>query len=59
MTADNDLDACKEFAGLMEQKIPDSRKVEFKEAGHAMNIDEPDEFNKLVLDFIGDLRVRS
>ncbi len=52
VTADNDLDACKEIADLMEQKIPNSRKVEFKEAGHAMNIDKPDEFNRLVLDFI-------
>jgi len=55
VTADKDLDACKEIADLMEQKIPNSRKVEFKEAGHAMNFDKPDEFNKLVLDFIGDL----
>jgi len=55
VTSEFDLKACKEFADLMEQKIPDSRKVEFKEAGHVMHIDKPDEFNRLVLDFIASL----
>jgi len=51
ITADRDLDACVEVADLMEEKIPDSRKVVLQDAGHGMNIDQPDEFNRLVLDF--------
>jgi len=55
VTSELDLKACKEFADLMEQKIPHSKKVVISDSGHAMHIDRPDEFNKLVLDFIGDL----
>jgi 3-oxoadipate enol-lactonase len=52
VTADRDLDACREVADLMEQKIPNSVKVEFTDAGHVMNVDHPDKFNRLVLAFI-------
>ena len=55
VTAEYDIPACIEIADLMERDIPDSKKVVFKDASHLMNIDEPEEFNKLVLDFIGDL----
>jgi pimeloyl-ACP methyl ester carboxylesterase len=55
VTAEYDVPACIEIADLMERDIPDSKKVVFKDASHLMNIDEPEEFNKLVLDFIGDL----
>jgi len=52
VTADKDLDVCKEIADLMEQIIPNSTKTEFIGAGHVMNVDKPEEFNRLVLDFI-------
>lgn len=52
VTADQDLDACREVADLMEQKIPNSVKIEFTDAGHVMNVDYPEKFNRLVLDFI-------
>jgi len=55
VTSEFDLEACKEIADLMEQKITHSKKVVISDSGHLMNIDKPDEFNKLVLDFIGDL----
>ncbi len=56
VTSEFDTEACKEIADLMEQKIPHSKKVVIPDySGHLMNIDKPDEFNKLVLDFIGDL----
>ena len=55
VTAQNDVPACIEIADLMERDIPNSQKVVFKNASHLMNIDKPDEFNKLVLDFIGGL----
>jgi len=55
VTSEFDLEACKEIADLMEQKIPHSKKVVISDSGHVMIIDKPDEFNKLVLDFIGGL----
>lgn len=55
ITAEHDSPACIEAADLMERDIPNAQKVVFKDASHAMNIDKPEEFNKLVLDFIGDL----
>ena len=55
ITAEHDSPACIEAADLMERDIPNTQKVVFKNASHAMNIDKPEEFNKLVLDFIGDL----
>jgi pimeloyl-ACP methyl ester carboxylesterase len=56
ITSDLDLADCKEVADIMEEQIPNSRKVEVQGAGHGMNIDQPEEFNKYVLDFIESLR---
>jgi pimeloyl-ACP methyl ester carboxylesterase len=36
----------------MANKIPDATKVVIPEAGHAANIDQPDAFNKAMLDFL-------
>lgn len=36
----------------MAKKIPDARKVVIPDAGHASNIDQPEIFNRAVLDFI-------
>lgn len=55
VTSEFDLEACKEISDLMDKKIPHSKKVVISDSGHIMNIDKPDEFNKLVLDFIGEL----
>jgi pimeloyl-ACP methyl ester carboxylesterase len=52
ITSEYDVPACIEVADLMEQDVPDSRKVVFKDASHLMNIDEPEEFNRTVIDFI-------
>ncbi|GAI35172.1 unnamed protein product, partial [marine sediment metagenome] len=54
VTSEFDLEACKEIADLMEQKITHSKKVVISDSGHTMHIDRPDEFNKLILNFIGD-----
>jgi 3-oxoadipate enol-lactonase len=50
-----DLGACIEVADIMEKEIEGSKKVVMKDAGHCMNIDKPEEFNKLVIDFIKNL----
>lgn len=38
---------------LMKQTIPSSALVVMPNAGHAINIEEPDEYNRLVGDFLG------
>jgi pimeloyl-ACP methyl ester carboxylesterase len=39
-------------ADYMAAKIPGSEKVVIPGAGHAANIDQPDIFNRAVLDFL-------
>jgi pimeloyl-ACP methyl ester carboxylesterase len=55
VTAEYDLEACKEIAGLLEQNIPNAKKVVISDAGHVMNKDKPAEFNKIVLDFLSEI----
>jgi pimeloyl-ACP methyl ester carboxylesterase len=56
ITAENDLMSCKEIADIMEKGISGSRKVVMKEAGHIMNMDKPEEFNRYISDFIDNLK---
>ena len=39
-------------ANYMEKKIHNSKKVVIKDAGHAVNIDQPDIFNREVIKFL-------
>jgi pimeloyl-ACP methyl ester carboxylesterase len=39
-------------ADVMEERIPGARKVVLPRAGHAANIDAPEEFNSAVGDFL-------
>ena len=43
---------CREVADLLEQNIPNAKKVVIANAGHIMNMEKPAEFNKAVLDFL-------
>lgn len=52
VTAEYDIEACREIADLMEQNIKGAQKVDIADAGHAMNMDKPSEFNRIVLDFL-------
>ena len=51
MTGDED-DACIEPAIFMKRMIPKSGLVFFPQAGHAINLEDPDLFNRSVLDFL-------
>ncbi|MEW6184960.1 MAG: alpha/beta fold hydrolase [Thermodesulfobacteriota bacterium] len=42
-------------AAYMAAKIPGARKAVIEQAGHASNIDQPDAFNRVVLDFLESL----
>ena len=55
VTSEHDIQACKEAAELMQSKMPNSRLVSIQDAGHCMNMDNPEEFNRIVIDFIGSL----
>lgn len=51
-----DLESCKEIADRMETEISGSNKISMKDAGQIMNMDKPDEFNKLIINFISILK---
>ena len=51
MTGDED-DACIEPSIFMKRAIPRSGLVVFPQSGHAINLEEPDLFNRTVLDFL-------
>jgi pimeloyl-ACP methyl ester carboxylesterase len=51
MTGDED-DPCLEPGIFMKRKIPTAGLVVMPKAGHAINLEEPDAFNRTVLDFL-------
>ena len=51
-----DLEACIEIADMMKENIVGSKKVTIKDAGHAMNMDKSEEFNRLVTEFIKNIK---
>ena len=55
VTAEYDLEACLEIAEIMQNEIPDSKLVSIENAGHCMNIEKPEEFNVLLVEFINEL----
>lgn len=56
ITAEYDLESCKEIAEIMEKEIPGSVKISIKDAGHVMNMDKPKEFNNIISEFIKKLK---
>jgi 3-oxoadipate enol-lactonase len=55
VTAQYDLEVCREIAEVMKKEIPNSKLVSIENAGHCMNIEKPEEFNELLVDFINNL----
>ena len=51
MTGDED-DPCLEPGIFMKRKIPAAGLVVLPKSGHAINLEEPDAFNRIVLDFV-------
>lgn len=47
-----DSQPIKEIARVLESDITMVKKIEIKDTGHLPNLDKPDEFNKLVLEFL-------
>ena len=56
VTAEYDYEACREMADILERTIANAKKADITDAGHLMPVEKPAEFNKIVLDFIADVR---
>jgi 3-oxoadipate enol-lactonase len=56
ITAEYDADACKEIAEIMDNDIQNSVRVSIKGAGHLMNMDKPEEFNRYLTEFFDTLK---
>ena len=52
ISADYNLDGCHEIADLMEEEISGSKKILIKNAGHCSNMNQPEEFNRILINFI-------
>lgn len=55
VTAQYDLEVCREIAEVMKKEIPNSKLVSIENAGHCMNIEKPEVFNEILVDFINEL----
>ncbi|WP_406763417.1 alpha/beta fold hydrolase [Candidatus Clostridium radicumherbarum] len=47
-----DSQPIKEIASVLESNITMAQKIEINGTGHLPNLDKPDEFNKIVLEFL-------
>jgi pimeloyl-ACP methyl ester carboxylesterase len=52
IVGDKDVPTVLEAADLLVESIPGARKAVIRDAAHLPNLEHPDEFNKLVLDFL-------
>jgi 3-oxoadipate enol-lactonase len=59
VTADHDIEACREVADLLETSIPDARKVVIPNAAHVVHMEAPSKLNEIVLAFLADIAVKS
>jgi 3-oxoadipate enol-lactonase len=49
---DQDMPGILEIGDLIEQNVAGSRKVVFKGAAHMVNVEQPEKFAKIVLEFL-------
>ena len=52
LVGDQDIPDVHAHAGVIENGIPNSRRVVVEDAGHLMYLEKPDEFNRLVIAFL-------
>ncbi|HSL20617.1 MAG TPA: alpha/beta hydrolase [Vicinamibacterales bacterium] len=52
VTGERDIPACVEIADLLVRSAKRARKAVIPGAGHLMHMEKPDDFNRLVLDFV-------
>jgi len=56
IVGDHDVSATQDMAVALEEGIPVARRVVFPGTAHMLNMERPEEFNRVVLDFLGDLK---
>jgi 3-oxoadipate enol-lactonase len=56
IVGDQDLPGVLEAADALAAGIPGARKVVIRDAAHMVSMEKPEEFNRVVLDFLGALR---
>lgn len=59
LAGEHDIPACLEVAELLDRTIPGSRMVIMEETGHLLQIEQPDEFNQHLVEFIDAVSSRS
>jgi 3-oxoadipate enol-lactonase len=52
VTAEYDFPVCKEIANIIAKEIAGAKLISIKDAGHLMNMDNPQEFNAAITSFI-------
>jgi pimeloyl-ACP methyl ester carboxylesterase len=52
LAGEHDIPACLEVAALLDESVPQSRKVIMEETGHLLQIEKPEEFNQHLVEFI-------
>jgi len=52
LAGEHDIPACLEVADLLDQSVPESRKVIMEGTGHLLQIEKPEEFNRHLVEFI-------
>ena len=57
VTAEYDLELCKEVATIITNEISNSKLVSITNAGHIMNMDNPKKFNKTISEFVANSRL--
>jgi pimeloyl-ACP methyl ester carboxylesterase/glyoxylase-like metal-dependent hydrolase (beta-lactamase superfamily II) len=58
VTAERDTRSCRQIADLLARTVPGARLVTMADAGHIMNVEHPEEFNRLLLEFLREVRER-
>jgi len=53
VVGNRDVLSIHEIAGILQARIPGARTVVIEGAGHIVNMEQPREFNRVVLDFLG------
>ncbi len=52
IVGDKDLEPVQEIAELLASSIAGARKVMIRDAAHLPNLEHPEEFNRVLLDFL-------
>lgn len=53
LTGEKDLDYYQSIATILNEKIVDSKRLTVSDSGHMVNVEMPDQFNRVVVDFLG------